>query len=117
MAIIISCLGLFGLAAFSAERRRKEIGIRKVFGSGELGIITLLTTDFTGIVLISLLISFPLSYFITKHWLDSFAYRIDLSPWFFIGAGVITLVIALATVSFQAIKAATTNPVENLKYE
>jgi ABC-type antimicrobial peptide transport system permease subunit len=117
IAIIISCLGLFGLAAFSAERRQKEIGIRKVLGSSELGIIALLTNDFTKIVLVSILISIPVSYFITKNWLDSFAYRIDLSPWYFVGAGVTTLVIALATVSFQAIKAATANPVEALRYE
>jgi putative ABC transport system permease protein len=117
LAIIISCLGLFGLAAFTAERRRKEIGIRKVLGSSEFGVIHLLTNDFTKIVLASMLISLPISYFITRHWLDSFAYRIDLSPWYFVGAGLITLLIAWITVGMQAIKAATANPVESLRYE
>jgi ABC-type antimicrobial peptide transport system permease subunit len=117
MAIIISCLGLFGLAAFSAERRRKEIGIRKVFGSTRLGIITLLTNEFTKIILVSLLISFPLSYLITKHWLDTFAYKVDLNPWYYFAAGTIILFIAWFTVGIQAMKAATANPAENLKYE
>jgi putative ABC transport system permease protein len=117
MAIIISCLGLFGLAAFTAEKRRKEIGIRKALGSSEFGIIQLLTNDFTKIVLASMLISLPVSYFIAKHWLDSFAYRIEIHVWYFIGAGLITLSIAWLTVGFQAIKAATANPVESLRYE
>jgi putative ABC transport system permease protein len=117
LAIIISCLGLFGLAAFTAERRRKEIGVRKVLGSSEFGIIYLLTNDFTKIVLASMLISLPVSYFITKHWLDSFAYRIPLNSWYFVGAGLITLLIAWITVGLQAIKAATANPVESLRYE
>jgi len=117
IAIIISCLGLFGLAAYSAERRQKEIGIRKVLGSSEIGIITLLTNGFTKIVLVSLLISFPISYIIAKHWLDSYAYRIDLQVWYFVGAGFITLFVAWITVGFQAIKAATANPIEALRYE
>ncbi|MFX0202266.1 MAG: ABC transporter permease, partial [Candidatus Hodarchaeota archaeon] len=104
-------------AAFTAERRRKEIGIRKVLGSSELGIITLLTNDFTKIVLVSMFISLPLSYFVTKHWLDSFAYRIQLQFWYFIGAGLITLFIAWMTVGMQAVKAAMANPVEALRYE
>ena len=117
LAILISCLGLFGLAAFSAERRRKEVGIRKVLGSSEFGIIHLLTNDFTKIVLVSMLISLPVSYIITKNWLDSFAYRIDLQVWYFISAGLITLFIAWITVGVQAVKAATANPVESLRYE
>jgi putative ABC transport system permease protein len=117
MAIIISSLGLFGLAAFTAEKRRREIGIRKVLGSSESGIVTLLTNDFIKIVLASMLISLPVSYFITKHWLDSFASRIDLQAWYFIGAGLLTLFIAWITVGTQAIKAALANPVESLRYE
>jgi putative ABC transport system permease protein len=117
LAIIISCLGLFGLAAFSAERRTKEIGVRKVLGSSVPRIIFLLSGDFTKIVLASMLISLPVSYFITKHWLDSFAYRIDLQVWYFIGAGLITLFIACITVGTQAIRAALANPVESLRYE
>ena len=117
LAIIISCLGLFGLAAFSAERRRKEIGVRKVLGSSTLQIVYLLSGDFTKIVLTSLLISFPISYFITKNWLDSFAYRIDLQVWYFVGAGLVTLFIAWITVGVQAVKAALANPVDSLRYE
>ena len=117
LAILISCLGLFGLAAFSAERRRKEIGIRKVLGSSALRIIFLLSSDFTKIVLASMLISLPISFFITKHWLDSFAYRIDLKVWYFVGAGILTLFIAWITVGTQAIKAALANPIESLRYE
>ncbi len=117
IAIIISCLGLFGLAAFTAERRSKEIGIRKVLGSNALQIVYLLSGDFTKIVLASMLISFPVSYFITKHWLDSFAYRIELQFRYFIGAGLITLLVAWFTVGTQAIKAALANPVDSLRYE
>jgi len=117
VAIIISSLGLFGLSAFTAERRRKEIGIRKVLGSSELRIIYLLSSDFTKLVFISIIVALPLSYIITKHWLNSFAYKAALSPWYFIGAGLIALIIAWFTVGVHAIKAATSNPVKSLKYE
>lgn len=117
IAIIISCLGLFGLAAFTAERRRKEIGIRKVLGSSALRIVTLLSGDFTKIVLVSILISLPIAYFITKSWLNSFAYRIDLQVWYFLGAGLLTLLITLGTVGTQAVKAALANPVDALRNE
>ncbi len=117
IAILISCLGLFGLTAFSVERRRKEIGIRKVLGSCVLRIVYLLSSDFTKIVSASMLISFPVSYFITKLWLDNFAYRIDLQVWYFVGAGLITLFITWITVGTQAIKAALANPVDSLRYE
>ncbi len=117
IAILISCLGLFGLAAFTAQKRQKEIGIRKVLGSSALRIVYLLSSDFTKIVLASMLISLPVSYFITKHWLDGFAYRIDLKLWYFIGAALITLFIAWVTVGIQAVKAAMANPVESLRYE
>ncbi len=117
IAIIISCLGLFGLAAFSAERRRKEIGIRKVFGSSTFKILYILSSDFTKIVLASMFISLPVSYFVTKHWLNGFAYRIDLQVWYFIAAALITLFIAWITVGTLAIKSALANPVEALRYE
>ena len=117
IAIIISCLGLFGLATFTAQKRQREIGIRKVLGASEFGIITLLTNDFTKIVLSSMLISLPVSYFITKHWLNSFAYRIDIQAWYFISAGFVTLLIAWITVSAQAIKASLVNPTEALRHE
>jgi putative ABC transport system permease protein len=117
MAIIISCLGLFGLSAFTAERRKKEIGIRKVLGSSEFGIITLLSGDFTRLVFTAIIIALPLSYLVTKNWLDSFAYRINLQLWFFIAAGVLALLITWITVGTQAIKASMLNPSECLRNE
>ena len=117
LAILISCLGLLGLATFTAQQRRKEIGIRKVLGSSEFGIIYLLSVDFTKLIFASLIIALPVSYYLTKNWLDSFAYRIDLSLWYFVIAGLITLIIAWLTVGIQAIKAATANPVKSLRYE
>jgi len=117
LAIVISCLGLFGLAAFSAERRYKEIGIRKVLGSSELGIVYLLSTDFTKMVIVSIFIALPISYFLTTNWLDSFAYRIELEWWYFGGSGLIALFIAWITVGSQTIRAARINPSECLKNE
>ena len=114
-AIIISCLGLFGLAAFTAQRRIKEISIRKVLGANLFSIIRLLTLDFTKMVLVAICIGIPISYFIAKSWLDDFVFRIDLSIWFFVLAGLLTLVIAWLTVSLQTMKAARVNPVNNLK--
>lgn len=117
IAIMISCLGLFGLAAFTAERRLKEIGIRKVLGSSEFQIIKLLSGDFTKMVIVAICIALPLSYFIAKNWLDNFAFKIDLEWWYFISAGIIALAIAWFTVGTQAIKAARINPVDTLKDE
>ena len=117
IAILISCLGLFGLAAFTAERRTKEIGIRKILGCSELGIISLLSGDFTRMVLISITIALPVSFFLAKYWLESFAYRIKLEWWFFIGAGLIALLVAWITVGMQTVKAARINPAQSLKEE
>ena len=117
LAVIISCLGLFGLAAFTAERRLKEIGIRKVLGAGSFKIISLLTTDFTKMVVIAIVIALPASYFLAKSWLDGFAFRIELEWWFFAGAGLLVLLVAWLTVGFQTFKAANANPVECLKDE
>jgi hypothetical protein len=117
IAILISCLGLFGLAAFTAERRRKEIGVRKVLGASRFSIVYLLSSDFTKLVVISICISLPLSYLIVKYWLQDFEYRITLEWWYFVGAGLAALVIAWLTVSTQAIKAASVNPVHSLKDE
>jgi len=117
IAILISCLGLFGLAAFTAEKRLKEIGIRKVLGSSELGIVYLLSGDFTKTVIVSIVIALPVSYFMTKHWLDSFAFRVDLEWWYFIGAGLGALIIAWITVGMHTVKAARVNPTQCLKVE
>ena len=117
LAILISCLGLFGLAAFTAERRLKEIGIRKILGSSELGIVYLLSSDFTKMVITAIVIALPVSYFITKNWLENFAFKIALEWWFFMGAGLLALVIAWLSVGFQTIKAASVNPTQCLKDE
>ena len=115
LAILISCLGLLGLAAFTAERRTKEIGIRKVLGSSEMGIVYLLTSEFTRIVLVSVLIALPVSYFTSQVWLETFAFRTALNPWFFVLAGLLALMIAWLTVSIQAFRAAHVNPASCLR--
>jgi ABC-type antimicrobial peptide transport system permease subunit len=117
LAIVISCLGLFGLAAFTAERRLKEIGIRKVLGSSSFGIVYLLSSDFTKVVIVSIAIALPVSYFITEQWLASFAFRITLQWWYFAGAGLVAISIAWLTVGTQAVKAAMANPAQCLKDE
>jgi putative ABC transport system permease protein len=115
LAVLISCLGLFGLASFTAERRIKEIGIRKTLGSSESSIVYLLIKDFTKIILISITIGLPVSYWIVNSWLDNFAYKAPLSLWYFIGAGTIALTSAWLTVSYKTIKAARMNPVKCLE--
>jgi putative ABC transport system permease protein len=117
LTIIISCLGLFGLAAYTAERRTKEIGIRKVLGSTVSGITALLSKDFLQLVFISTLIAYPLAWWAMTKWLQGFAYRINISWWVFIVAGLGAMAIALVTISFQSIKAALTNPVKSLRTE
>ncbi|WCT14706.1 ABC transporter permease [Mucilaginibacter jinjuensis] len=117
IAILISCLGLFGLAAFSAEQRRKEIGVRKVLGSSVSGIVKLLSVDFVKLVVISFIIATPIAWYGMNKWLQAFAYRVTLSWWMFALAGMMALFIALFTVSFQAIKAALLNPVKSLRSE
>jgi putative ABC transport system permease protein len=117
MAILISCLGLFGLASFSAEQRKKEIGVRKVLGASVSGIVQLLSKDFLKLVGIAILIATPIAWWGMNKWLQNFAYRIDISWWMFVLAGCIAICIALLTVSFQAIKAAIANPVKSLRTE
>jgi ABC-type transport system, involved in lipoprotein release, permease component len=117
LAIVISCLGLFGLATFTAEKRFKEIGIRKILGASEFNVVYILSKDFTKPVLISILIALPIGYFLGKNWLDSFAYRIDLKLWFFIVSGFLAFLISLATVFFQAFRAAKMSPIEAIKAE
>jgi len=115
LAILLSCLGLFGLAAFTAERRIKEIGVRKVLGAGELNIIYLLSADFTRIVLLSILLGLPLSYLITSSWLDNFAYRIVLSPVYFIAAGLVSLFTAWGTIGVHVVRSSFMPPARALK--
>jgi ABC-type antimicrobial peptide transport system permease subunit len=117
IAILISCLGLFGLAAFTAERRRKEIGIRKVLGSTEYNIVYLISLDFTILVLVSILLALPISYLLTRQWLDNFAFKIPLEWWYFIGAGLVALFISWMTVGTQAVRAARVNPTQCLRDE
>ena len=117
IAILVSCLGLFGLASFTAEKRRKEIGIRKVMGSTERNIILLLSGDFTKLVVIAIALAVPVSYLLTQQWLANFAFKITLEWWFFIGAGMLALVIAWLTVGTQAIRAARINPTQYLRDE
>jgi putative ABC transport system permease protein len=117
LAIFIACLGLFGLATFIAEQRTKEIGIRKVLGASVNGVVRLLSNDFLKLVVIAFIIAAPLSWWAMHHWLQDFAYRTDISWWIFVLAGAITLFIALATVSFQAVRAAIANPVKSLRTE
>jgi hypothetical protein len=115
LAIFISCLGLFGLATFSAAQRTKEIGVRKVLGASSRNIIVLLSTNFLQPVAMAMLIAFPVAWYAMNQWLQNFAYRIDLAWWMFALAGLLTLMIALITVSFQSIKAAWLNPAGALR--
>jgi ABC-type antimicrobial peptide transport system permease subunit len=117
LAIIISCLGLFGLAAFTAQKRRKEIGIRKVVGASTANITTMLSKDFIKLICISLIIAFPVSWWLMHRWLQSFAYRINISLFVFMIAGAAVIGITLITISFQAVKAAIANPVRSLRTE
>jgi len=117
LAIFISCLGLFGLAAYTAERRTKEIGIRKVLGASATGLATLLSKEFLQWVAIACLIAFPLAWWAMSRWLDDYAYRTAIHWWVFVITGIAALVIALLTVSIQAVKAALSNPVETLRSE
>ncbi|MHA7059521.1 ABC transporter permease [Aquimarina sp. M1] len=117
LAILISCLGLFGLAAYTAEQRSKEIGVRKVLGASVTGIVKLLSKDFLKLVSIAILLAIPLAWLVMNNWLQDFAYRIEISWLVFVAAGLAAIIIALATVSFQAIKAAIANPVHSLKTE
>jgi len=117
LAIIISCLGLFGLAAFTAQKRRKEIGVRKVIGASVASITAMLSRDFLKLICISLLIAFPVSWWMMNNWLQSFAYRVSITPYVFVIAGISVILITLITISFQSIKAAIANPVKSLRTE
>ncbi len=117
LAIFISCLGLLGLASYSTLQRTKEIGIRKVMGASVSNIVNLLSRDFLQLVILSFLIAAPIAWYFMHKWLLDFAYRIQISWWIFAIAGLIAVLIALLTVSFQAIKSAVTNPVKSLRSE
>ncbi len=117
ISIVISSLGLFGLAAFVAEQKRKEIGIRKVMGATVTQITTMLSKDFVVLVLIAIVIASPIAYWLMNKWLQNFIYRINISGWMFLAAAFAAVLIAVGTVSFQAIKAAVANPVKSLRTE
>ncbi|WAC12810.1 ABC transporter permease [Dyadobacter pollutisoli] len=117
IAIIIACLGLFGLATFTAEQRTKEIGVRKVLGASVASVVALLSTDFIKLIIISIVISAPIGWYIMQIWLRGFAYKIGVEWWIFAVAGFLSVLIALLTVSFQSIKAALCNPVKSLRAE
>ncbi len=117
LTIFIACLGLFGLVTYMAEQRTKEIGVRKVLGASVVNVITMLSKDFLKLVLIAAIIAFPVAWWAMHRWLQDFAYRINIEWWIFVIAGIAALLIALLTVSFQAIKAAVANPVKSLRTE
>jgi putative ABC transport system permease protein len=117
LAILVACLGLFGLASFSAEQRTKEIGIRKVLGASVSGIVLFFSREFTKWVLAANVIAWPVAYFVMNRWLQHFAYRTRIGFGIFILAALLTFVIAFITVSYQSIKAAVANPVDSLRYE
>jgi putative ABC transport system permease protein len=117
LTIFISCIGLFGLSVLSAEKRTKEIGIRKVLGASVNRVVAILSKDFLKLVCISLVIAIPAAWFVANKWLENYPYRISLSWKLFAAGGILVVLIALITVSFQAIKAAIANPVKSLRTE
>jgi len=117
LALSIACLGLFGLAAFTTEQRRKEIGVRKVLGSTARGIVFLLSKDFGKLIIIAFIIASPISWWVMNNWLEGFAYRISLGIWVFLVARLMSFLVAWLTMSFHAIKAVTDDPVNSIRYE
>jgi ABC-type antimicrobial peptide transport system permease subunit len=117
LAIFIACLGLFGLAAFMAEQRTREVGIRKVLGASVAQVAVLLCREFFVLVLLANILAWPVAYWMLEKWLKNYAYRISLGPFVFFFALAAALVVAIATVSFQAVRAALANPTRALKYE
>jgi putative ABC transport system permease protein len=117
IAIVLACLGLFGLSSYAAKQRVKEIGIRKVLGASLGNLAFLLSAGFVRLALIAMLIAFPLAWWAMHSWLQDFVFRVDIGPWVFVLAGVMVLLVTLATVSIQAVKTALLNPVKNLKVE
>jgi putative ABC transport system permease protein len=117
IAILIACLGLFGLSAYTAQQRTKEIGIRKVLGAGILGVTQLLSKEFLKLVFLAIAIAIPIAWYVMSGWLQNFAYHVELRPWMFVASGLVAVLIALFTISFQFIKAANSNPVNCLRNE
>ena len=117
LAILISTLGLFGLVSYTAEQKKKEIGIRKVLGASVNSVVQLLTKDFIKLVIMAFLIAVPISYLLIKRWLENYTYKVDIEWWTFLLAGCIALVITFLTVGFQSIKSANINPVESIRTE
>lgn len=117
LAMIVGCLGLFGLSAYTATQRTKEIGIRKALGSTDQGIFVLLSTEYVKLVLLSIVFAVPLIWYVMAQWIETFPYRTTISPVIFVIAGLTVLLVSILTVSFQTIRAARTNPVESLRYE
>jgi putative ABC transport system permease protein len=117
ITIFVSCLGLLGLAANAAERRKKELGVRKVLGATVKGLVVLLSKDLVKLVLISFLLASPVAWYFMNQWLNNFPYRINISWWTFAEAGVLSVALALLTVSFQTVKASLANPIKNLRTE
>jgi ABC-type antimicrobial peptide transport system permease subunit len=117
LAIFISCLGLYGLSAFMAEQRTREIGVRKVLGASLLNIVYLLSTGFARLILIAIAIAVPLSWYVINRWLDGYAYHINLGWAVFVVSSLAALIIALLTVSYESLKVATVNPVKSLRSE
>jgi putative ABC transport system permease protein len=117
ISIMIACLGLFGLASISAEQRTKEIGIRKVLGASMSNVVLTLSKEFLAWVVLSNIVAIPIAWYFMSKWLQDFAYRIPISWWMFIFAGGLAFIVAFLTVGVQALKAATANPVESLRYE
>ena len=117
LSILVACLGLFGLSVYTAERRTKEIGIRKILGASVQNLVSLLSKEFVKLVFVAAIIAFPLAWWAMNKWLQDFAYRVSMEWWIFIGSAVLACFIALLTISFQAIKAAVANPVKNLRTE
>ena len=117
LAIFISCLGLFGLATFTAEQRTKEIGVRKVLGASSASIVKLLSSNFLKPIMLALLFAFPVAWYAMNKWLQHYAYKIEMKWWMFGLAGLLTICIALVTVSYQSIKTALVNPIKSLRSE
>ena len=117
LAVFIACLGLLGLSSYATENRKKEIGVRKVNGATTFELVTLLIKDFSMLVLIAFVISVPVAYYFGSRWLDNFAYRTDIGVFIFILAGIVSLFLAVLTVSYHTIKAARANPIKSLRYE